>query len=40
MSWSIPLENLSVSPYLLEKLNILAYYFRDSKCFALLIYRL
>jgi len=37
MSWPIPLETLSISPYYLENLSVLAYFFRDSKCFALLI---
>jgi len=35
MSWPIPLEIPSVSPYLLETLSVLAYFCRDSKCFAL-----
>jgi len=40
MSWPIPLETLKFSPFYIQTLNILAYTFRDSKCFALIILRL
>jgi len=37
MFWPCPLETQSVSPNKLENLTVLAYSFRDSKFFALLI---
>jgi len=37
MSWPIPLETLRVHRINLETPTVLAYFFRDSKCFALII---